>query len=240
MTSYIGEYEHIKKEVMNSKVANADETGLKVKSKKTWAWAFSTLTAVLFMIRPSRGQGPIKEALGENYQGILGYDGLKRYPECVKRLQRCWAHLLREAKVKAETLRGQAELLYQGLKKIFKRISKITVDTCQDVRTRTFNWCVKELDSWIKHCKHHKELKKFAGKIENGKQYWFTCVQHQQVEPTNNRAERDLREIVVQRKISSLWNEKGVRIKETVMSVLTTWKLQELNTFTMLRSNLCS
>ena len=46
---------------------------------------------------------------------------------------------------------------------------------------------------------------------------------------TSNKAERALREPVVQRKISSLWNvwnEKGIMIKETIMSVLVTKRLQ--------------
>ncbi len=94
--------------------------------------------------------------------------------------------------------------------------------------------------SIIERCKAHDEIRKFAFKIENGFQHWFTCVLHPEIEPTNNRAERALREIVVQRKISSLWNEKGIKIKETIMSCLATWKLRGLNIFSMLRQTLSS
>lgn len=45
------------------------------------------------------------------------------------------------------------------------------------------------------------KVKKLVGKISNGFEYWFTFIIHQGVEPTNNRAERALREHVVQRKI---------------------------------------
>ena len=44
----------------------------------------------------------------------------------------------------------------------------------------------------------------------------------------------------VQRKISGLWNEKSIRIKETIMSCLATWRLRGLNTFSMLRQILSS
>ena len=233
-------YEKIKQEVRDAAVVNADETGHKIKGVKHWVWTFVATVAILFMIRPSRGQGPIKEALGEKFMGLLGCDGWTSYPKCVERIQRCWAHLLREAKVLAEKGKEQAKLLYGGLNKIFKRIKKITTKTIQTVRTRTYNWCLKELDLWIKTCKHHTELKKFANKIENGKEHWLTCVLHPEIEPTNNKAERALREIVVQRKISSLWNKKGARIKEITMSVLATWRLRGLNTFSMVRVNLSS
>ncbi|MBI2507516.1 IS66 family transposase, partial [Candidatus Woesearchaeota archaeon] len=69
---------------------------------------------------------------------------------------------------------------------------------------------------------------------------WFTCLLHPEIDMTSNKAERALREPVVQRKISSLWNEKGIRIKETIMSVLSTWNLRGLNTYSMLRQTLSS
>ena len=233
-------YEGIKAEVKSSSATNADETGIKVRGESWWAWIFVTMTSVLFLIRKTRGQEPVKEALGENYQGILVCDGWTSYPKCVEKIQRCWAHLLREAKWYAEKHEGQARLLYKGLCKIFQRIQKITLETCQTWKTRTYNWAVKEMQHWINASKSHKELKKLITKIENGQEHWFTCIQHPEIEATNNKAERQLRELVIQRKISSLWNQKGITIKETIMSVLATWQLRKLNTLNMLRQTLSS
>ncbi len=235
-----GTYEEIKQDIMNSSQVNADETGIKVKAKNYWTFLFMSLTSVLFMIRPSRGQKTIKEALGSKYNGILSCDGWAPYPKCVKIIQRCWAHLLREAECLAEKHEGQSRLLYNLLCKMFARIKKITTSTIRGVKTRTHNWCIKTMKQLINACKAYAELRKFAGKIENGFEYWFTCVLYPEIEPTNNRAERALREIVVQRKISSLWNKKGVRIKETIMSCLATWRLRGLNIFSMLRQTLSS
>jgi transposase/uncharacterized coiled-coil protein SlyX len=234
------EYDKIKEEVRNSKQANADETGKKVNGEKFWNWAFITLSSVLFLIRKSRGQKPIKEALGEKYEGFLGCDGWEPYAKIAKFIQRCWAHLLREAKWYAQKYEGQSRLLYNALCRIYGRIIRITVETVKGVRTRTYNWCMKEMKAWIKTCKAYTELRKFAEKIENGLDYWFTCVLHPEIEPTNNKAERALREIVIQEKISKLRTEKGARIMEIIMSVLATWELRGLNTFTMLRRTLSS
>jgi len=46
-----------------------------------------------------------------------------------------------------------------------------------------------------------EEVRRFAVKIRNGIDHWFTFLTTPGVEPTNNRAERALRERVVQRKI---------------------------------------
>ena len=57
--------------------------------------------------------------------------------------------------------------------------------------------------------------------------HWFTFLGVPGVEATNNRAERALRELVVQRKIMGCFrNGKGTWICETVMSVLSTWGQQ--------------
>ncbi|MCJ7443556.1 MAG: IS66 family transposase, partial [Methanotrichaceae archaeon] len=60
-------------------------------------------------------------------------------------------------------------------------------------------------------------------------------------EPTNNRAERALREHVVLRKIlGTLRNGKGTSIHERIMTVLATWGQQGLDILQMLRSSLSS
>jgi len=77
--------------------------------------------------------------------------------------------------------------------------------------------------------------------MKNGLNQWFTCIIYSGVEPTNNRAEREIREFVVQRKIFGTFrSEKGLRITETIMSVLATWRLRDLNTYSMLRASLSS
>ena len=57
------------------------------------------------------------------------------------------------------------------------------------------------LRRWLRREYASEKVERFIGKISNGFEYWFTFVRHSDVEPTNNRAERALREHVVQRKI---------------------------------------
>jgi hypothetical protein len=86
-----------------------------------------------------------------------------------------------------------------------------------------------------------QKVKSFIGKISNGFEYWFTFVVQPGVEPTNNRAERALREHVVIRKIiGTLRNRKGTYIHERIMTVLATWSQLGLNSLQMLRIKLSS
>jgi hypothetical protein len=85
------------------------------------------------------------------------------------------------------------------------------------------------LKRWLHRGYGSEKVEKLIGKIENGVEYWFMFVIHQGVEPTNNRAERALREHVVQRKIiGTLRNGKGTSIHERIMTVLATWAQQGL------------
>lgn len=230
-------YARIREQVQQASNVYGDETGQKVQGKQWWTWVFVTLTHVLFLIRKSRGQKPIEEVLGDEYSGILNCDGWKSYPQKVKRIQRCWAHLLREAKWLAEKEEGQARLLYQQLCELFEKIKQLRgAVLAQQEREQQYQLLIKAMRRLIDRTKAYTTLRKFAIKIENGLEYWFTCVLYPEAEPTNNKAERALREIVVQRKITgTLRNERGTHIMEVLMSCIQTWKLQGLNTSTMLR-----
>lgn len=234
-------YEKIKQEISQAEVLNADETGAKLNGKKHWFWLFMSATAVLFLLRKRRDNKVIKEVLGEIYKGLLGCDGLKAYEKVAKRIQRCWAHLLREAKLLAQTHEGQARTLYNSLCEIFKKIKKVTTKTYPKVKEKTYNHCIKQMQSFANIAKAHTELRKFATLIENGMPHWFTCVIHPEIEPTNNKAENQLREFVIQRRIFGTFrSEKGMKITEIIMSALATWQIRGLNTLSMLRNTLSS
>ena len=82
----------------------------------------------------------------------------------------------------------------------------------------------------------HREYHKFAVKLRNAIPFLFTCIIHLFVEPTNNIAERALRELIVFRKIiGGLRREIGAKIMETITSMLATWKQQGLSLFPTLK-----
>jgi hypothetical protein len=82
-----------------------------------------------------------------------------------------------------------------------------------------------------------KEVTQLAEKIRNGLGCWLTFVTEPDVDSTNNRAERALREQVVMRKIfGGLRSETGVRIHETLSTMVATWERQGLDPPDQLRS----
>ncbi|MFH1332838.1 MAG: IS66 family transposase [archaeon] len=235
-------YEQLKMQVRTFFNVYIDETGIKVQGKQFWIWIFTTLTTTLFVIRKSRHCKVVKEVLGENFKGVINCDGWETYKTYKNGnnnvlLQRCWAHATREVEAVAEK--------YDEVKPLFKWFQSIFIKVCKAresgklfyQRIKLKEKCEKELLQWLDVTKHYKELRTVRTKIENGFEYWFTCIIHPEVEPTNNRSERMLREEVVLRKITgTLRNEKGTTANEVMMSLITTWKQQNKNPFLELRA----
>lgn len=225
------EYNKIKDSLRKSKSVNIDETGIRVGGLNFYLWTFTNKDVTLYVIRKSRGKNVIEEVLGENYDGIIGCDGWTSYPSYTDKIQRCWAHLLREAKYLAEQF-DSAKFIYQGLKRMFERAKSKKPPSKEKL--------IIEMKQWIEYAGCYKELRKFAVKVKNGIEHWFTFIGNKHVEPTNNRAERALRELIVQRKIiGTLRNKKGTTIMERINSCIATWKQRELNHFTELKAQLC-
>ena len=235
-------YAQLKIQIKNFFNVYIDETGIKVQGKQFWIWVFTTITTTLFVIRKSRHCKVVEEVLGENFNGVINCDGWETYKTYKNNndkvlLQRCWAHAKREVEAIAEK--------YGEVKPLFKWFQNIYIMVCKAResgeplyrRAKLKEKCENELRQWLDVTTSYKELKTVRTKIENGFEHWFTCIIHPEVEPTNNRAERMLREQVVIRKITgTLRNEKGTTANEVMMSLITTWKQQNKNSFLELRA----
>lgn len=223
--SLVGVYDAILERIRNSDIVHIDETGIKVDGKNYWCWVFTTDKETFYVIRRSRATKVLEEVLTRRFHGIVVCDGWKAYPSFIKRLQRCWAHLLRESKDLAEKVK-EAKPLNEALLALYHKLKAfIGVDHAPAERKRAWNQARYELRIILRHRYWYKTTKKFIEKIRNGLDYWFTFLLHPGLEPTNNRAERAIRETVVKRKIfGTLRNDRGTRIFEVLSTVIATWK----------------
>jgi transposase len=90
------DYEDKIQKIRSAKWRYIDETGIKINGENWWLWIFRTDTnETLVVIRKSRGSKVLEEILGEGHKGANIADGWRAY-SWIDKLQRCWAHLLRE------------------------------------------------------------------------------------------------------------------------------------------------
>jgi transposase len=235
------QYDAILSKIRSAPILYVDETSIDVQGELHWIWAFTTPSETFVVIRKSRGMKVLMEVLTRRFTGIIVCDGWKPYARFTKHLQRCWAHLLRESKDLAKKIE-EAVPLHKALKKLYEELNDVLEnDPPPEVRRELWHTARATLKQWIMKEYVSEKVGKLIGKISNGFEYWFTFVIYPGVEPTNNRAERALREHVVLRKIlGTLRNSKGTSIHERIMTVLATWGQQGLNSLQMLRACLGS
>jgi IS1 family transposase len=235
------EYRLILQRIRDSPRIHIDETGIHVNGEKYWIWIFVTPSDAFVIIRKSRGKKVLVEVLTRKYNGIIICDGWKPYPNFTDKIQRCWAHMLRETKFAAEDI-VEAKNLNRGMKRLFHRLTElIDEDPPPEKRKKIWYEARATMNWYLRRHYDNPTVVKLVAKIRNGFDHWFTFILNPGIEPTNNRAERALREHVVQRKIiGTLRNTKGTHIREVIMSVLATWKLQGKNLYQTLRMSLGS
>ena len=237
------EYDKLIHRIRNADWVYMDETGFKVNGEKWWLWIFRTTTDILVVIRKSRGRKVLKEVLGEDWNKPSVADGWGAY-SYLDKLQRCWAHLIREvdefkeASEHGKRLSEEIHASYKALKEF------LDADPSMDERTRQKATLDKELEDMVQRYSEFEELKKPLTYIRNGSGSWHTCLLYPGMEPTNNLGEQAMREHVIMRKIIGCFrSENGAENYQYIASLLATWKIQEKNGFEelehLLRRELC-
>lgn len=233
-------YNDLEKQVQQQTVINGDETSMSVQGENHWIWVFCNTLISLFKFKKKRGGDIVEKTLGKNFQGKLISDGWATYKVyCEKnkiKLQRCWDHLRRETKFECQKKHPD---LYKWCCDIYFMVKKGKEYKQEKRRQEIYEKCVQEMSRLITYMKVHKNLRKLAKKMKNGKDYWFTCILHPELPMTNNEAERSLRPFVVIRKIiGCLRSDLGPRNYEVMMSLISTWHKQGKNVFSMLETTL--
>ena len=230
------EYEQIRRQIQQADVVHIDETGIKRDGEQAWIWTFTTENHTLYAVRESRGSDVPAEVLGEDFAGTVICDGWTAYPAFSDNLQRCWAHILREAEDVAEK-QQEGKPIYDSLKQLYVALqTRLESDLTIRERAELQRVARRELESLIERSVPDGPVATLLGKIEGGLDHWLTFVGEPAVSPTNNAAENALREPVVLRKlIGTLRNDRGMFVHETVLSLLATWRQQGRNPYDELK-----
>lgn len=200
------EYQELILKMRASEVIHADETGWRIDGKNAWTWVFTQPLLTLFVTDKSRGGKVIRDILGEAFGGQVvcdfygAYDGL----DCEK--QRCLTHLLREIKQQGEKDQRFAEDAWVVRLKRWckdamacKRKWKVLGDPEYERRARRIE---DRLDRLIQIEPEHLQAKRLCKRLKKYRPELTRFLWDEQLEPTNNPAERALRPMVVARKIT--------------------------------------
>lgn len=234
-------HEQVIDHLQTQPTAHADETGWpRGHRQKGWLWTLCCSTTAAFMIQAGRGQAAAKQLLGA-FAGILHSDRWSGY-NCFGGLrQLCWAHLKRDFKSLSEA-KGKMGRIGGELHDWAKHILRLR----QRVRDGTLLWetfqrrmgpVMQRVETLLEQgADSGAPLSGQCRRIFNQRQYLWTFVYDARVEPTNNLAERMVRQAVLWRKGSfGTQSERGARYAERILTACATCRLQGRSIIAYLR-----
>ena len=213
-------------------VLHIDETSFKLNGKIIWVWIFldPATGSALFVLRPSRGRDVLREVLPE-FKGVIVCDGRGSYNGWQR--QRCWAHIVREARYLHEThpRSAAARDILERLRRIYEAACEASGKRANGARrARTRAALLGRVRRVIGDNWGSRISRPFLKKLRGAADDLFEFVLDPKVQPTNNAAERGLREIVIHRKIrGSLRAEKSMEIYGNIFTCVATWKNRGLD-----------
>jgi transposase len=210
-------YEELIEVVRRSLVVHADETGWRIGTLPAWLWVFTNQEATVYVIRDNRSSDVVVEILGEKFKGILASDCFLAYDD--KRLsdwlkQKCLSHLLKDLKGMEESKTGRAVRFAQQLTTLLRAALALKAEKA-NLDPATFTQRAQnletQLDALISKQRNLKDRDnvRFARRLRKHRPHLLRFLYVDELDATNNLAERQLRPGVIIRKTNGCNRAKG-------------------------------
>jgi hypothetical protein len=200
--------------MLESPFIHADETRINIQGEEQYAWVFTDGKHVILRKTETREASIVHEFLS-NYKGILVSDFYPGYDSVECRQQKCWSHLIRDINddLWKEPFNVEFEHFVLDVRNlilpIFETIQKY------DSKKRHLNRYRKPLDQFYRKridgitytfevtIKYQKRFQRYRDSL-------FTFLEEDHIPWNNNMAERAIRHLAVQRKISGTFYDSLV------------------------------
>lgn len=218
-----GDYDRLIEQLRDSPAVNVDETSWWVGASGHWLWCFTTPGQTLFHVGP-RASRVVNEVLGEKFAGVLVSDCLASYNPVDCRKHKCFAHHHRAI---ASAKKTQTDHAYLNQWKMLLTVANELWHLRQDLPPPKYEADRQQLEAWKDRLLDQTVTDPGDVKIQNRlikhREHLLRCLEDASVEPTNNRAERQLRPAVICRKLScGNRTDRGKQTWEILASLGTT------------------
>ena len=230
-------YEQLLEAIRQSSVVHADETGWRIGTLAAWLWVFAHRDLTVYTIRANRSSDVILDILGTHFAGILSSDCFAAYDN--RKLadwlkQKCLSHLLTDLKEIKESKTGRAlhfarqtTALLQAALALKREKASLSCalfsQRAQDLEDR--------LDTLIATSRRFSDPDnaRFARRLRKHRPHLLRFLYVDDLEPTNNLAERMLRPAVITRKTNGCnRTQQGATAHSILSSVLVTCHQQSI------------
>jgi transposase len=236
-------YEAIGAEVRAGPVISSDETSARVGGRNWWQWVFRTTTASYHVIAPSRGGAVIDGFLDGAEPAVWSSDlWAPQVGTAAGQHQVCLGHQLRDLTYAVEADTGDERAWARALRHVFGRAIRLhhergRVSAATFARRRTRIEKATDRLVFGPPLAPKTEARRLQQRYRAHRAALYVFLHRDNVEPTNNGSERDLRPSVIHRKVlgghRSAWGAAAFAIFTTL---LTTARQRGENMFAALRA----
>jgi transposase len=227
-------YEALRTSVRNQAVVHTDDTGWRVGGETAFLMAFVNASLSVYQVRPRHRNEEVRELVPGDFSGVLVCDRGRSYEagELNKvAQQKCLAHLIRNAAKLEREKAGRASQFSRGLKELLQKALALPARQ-KELKPAAYRSQVRAIQQELtthlrdRHLSDRDNQRLLNGVgAQNDRGHLLRFLDQEEVEPTNNQAERDLRPAVIARKVSHCSkNEQGARAFEAFTSVLQTFR----------------
>ena len=217
------------REYRQAPAKHADETGWRTDGQNGYAWLFATSRLSMFRFRKTRSAKVVHEMLGpRRLPGVLVVDRYNAYNRAPCRLQYCYAHLKRDVEALAKEFPDTPEVL------AFVKALAPLLGQAMHLRTLRLPLALfrpqahrirQDIERVVHAPASHPAIQNIQNLFREKAHRLYAWTQHPSIPADNNLAERELRPLVIARKISfGSQSDAGAQTREVLMSVLLSLK----------------
>lgn len=234
-TSYISNFhfeteQKIISRILESPSIHADETTINVRGVTQYAWVFTTDKHAIFKFSPNR-ESTIAHEFLKDYKGVLITDFFPGYDSVNCLQQKCWVHLIRD--LNNGLWNSPFDKEFENFVSDVRNLIVPIVQTVHKygLKKRNLSKHQKQIDKFYKKFIDDKiyqseNCKLFQKRFIRYRDSLFTFIKYDGVNWHNNTAERALRHICVQRKISGYFFESLMPHYLRLVGIMQTCRFQ--------------
>lgn len=225
-------YAYLENMVKLARVKHTDTTSWRVDGKNYFAWVFVACGVVLYKIRKRNNHKVGLAMFGKKQSDkVLVVDRFSSFRTLAEKagfkLQLCWSHILKNSKELAREFGAEGKYIHRKLKEIYALANglkhKGTPEMVEQLKGEMFQLITR-------HYKH-SIIRKFMHTLyyRDGNNL-FRFVTDSEIDSTNNISERELRALVIIRKISNgSRSARGAHATGILLSIIQTLRFNKQN-----------
>lgn len=221
-------YAAIREQVRGSPVINSDETSARVAGRNHWQWVFQTPEASYHVIVPSRGGEVIEAFLAGVEPEVWGSDlWAPQMLTAAGEHQVCLSHQDRDLTFASEADPDNERIWALDLRDLFGRAIRLHHERAQVTpatfaRRRLLIENATDRLVFDRYVAPKTEAARLQQRYRTHRDSLYVFLHRDDVEPTNNSSERDLRPSVIHRKViggfRSTWGAEASAIRTTILA----------------------